>query len=230
MQDWVTQETASAALGDARLNRRLQRIVRALSAQPAVSVPQASGSWAATKGTYRFWDHEAVSAAAILAPHVTQTVARCRSQARVLAVQDTSVFNFSSHPATVGLGPSSNGDGQGLLVHSALAVSLAGVPLGVLHQASWTRSPRRPGPRRSRATASKESQRWLTALQAAQTALPSQPPTLRQAVLWIAQLGGFLARRHDGEPGAMTLWRGLRRLHDLAAGYKLARAQPPSPT
>ena len=49
MRDWVTQETASAALGDARLNRRLQRIVRALSAQPAVSVPQASGSWAAIR-------------------------------------------------------------------------------------------------------------------------------------------------------------------------------------
>jgi hypothetical protein len=44
---------------------------------------------------------------------------------------------------------------------------------------------------------------------------PAQPPTTRQAVRWIAQLGGFLARKHDGEPGLLTLWRGLQRLHDF---------------
>ncbi len=32
-----------------------------------------------------------------------------------------------------------------------------------------------------------------------------QPLTLRQAVRWIAQLGGFLARKHDAEPGLKTL-------------------------
>jgi hypothetical protein len=44
---------------------------------------------------------------------------------------------------------------------------------------------------------------------------PGPPPTTRQAVRWIAQLGGFLARKHDGEPGLLTLWRGLQRLHDF---------------
>jgi hypothetical protein len=29
---------------------------------------------------------------------------------------------------------------------------------------------------------------------------PSKPPTLRQAVRWIAQLGGFQGRKRDGEP------------------------------
>jgi len=174
MDDWVRDELSGAKLGDARLNRRLGKIVRALSAQPAVSVPQASGNWAATKATYRFWDHEALTAEAILAPHVAQTVARCQAQPRVLAVQDTSVFNFSAHPATRGLGPSSNGQGQALLVHSALAVSLDGVPLGVLHQHTWTRASTRPNHRRNRTTAAKESQRWLTALQTTQMVLPPE--------------------------------------------------------
>jgi hypothetical protein len=48
------------------------------------------------------------------------------------------------------------------------------------------------------------------------------PPTLRQAVRWIARLGGFLGRKHDGEPGLKTLWRGLGVLHHLLEGAQLA--------
>jgi Transposase Tn5 dimerisation domain len=51
--------------------------------------------------------------------------------------------------------------------------------------------------------------------------LSQTPPTLSQAMIWIAQLGGFLARQHDGFPGVKTLWRGLQRLHDIASSWKL---------
>jgi hypothetical protein len=51
---------------------------------------------------------------------------------------------------------------------------------------------------------------------------PSTPPTIREAVRWIAQLGGFLGRKSDGEPGPMTLWRGWKRLVDLTEGWTLA--------
>ncbi|WP_416666359.1 IS4 family transposase [Egbenema bharatensis] len=50
----------------------------------------------------------------------------------------------------------------------------------------------------------------------------NKPPTLRQAMVWIAQLGGFLARKGDGEPGVKTLWRGLTKLHNLMEGAQLA--------
>lgn len=49
-----------------------------------------------------------------------------------------------------------------------------------------------------------------------------KPPILRQAIRWIAQLGGFLARAGDGEPGLKTLWRGLGVLHHLLEGAQLA--------
>jgi hypothetical protein len=49
-----------------------------------------------------------------------------------------------------------------------------------------------------------------------------KPPTLRQTLRWIAQLGGFLARTGDGEPGLKTLWRGLSVLHHLLRGAQLA--------
>lgn len=49
-----------------------------------------------------------------------------------------------------------------------------------------------------------------------------KPPTLRQAVRWIAQLGGFLARKGDGEPGVKTIWRGMVVLYHLLEGAQLA--------
>jgi hypothetical protein len=49
-----------------------------------------------------------------------------------------------------------------------------------------------------------------------------KPPTVREAIRWIAQLGGFLARKGDGEPGPLALWRGWKRLGDLAEGWNYA--------
>jgi hypothetical protein len=54
-----------------------------------------------------------------------------------------------------------------------------------------------------------------------------QPPTLRQAVRWLGQLGGFRGRKSDGEPGTTCLWRGLRRLSDLVTGFRLGAAAHP---
>jgi Transposase Tn5 dimerisation domain len=53
---------------------------------------------------------------------------------------------------------------------------------------------------------------------------PTEPPSVREAVRMIAPLGGFLARKGDGEPGVKTIWRGLIRLDDIAATWLLARA------
>ena len=50
-----------------------------------------------------------------------------------------------------------------------------------------------------------------------------EPPSLRQAVRWIAQLGGFLARRNDGEPGPIVVWRGLHELHAITAAWRRFR-------
>jgi hypothetical protein len=51
---------------------------------------------------------------------------------------------------------------------------------------------------------------------------PKTIPKIREIVRWIAQLGGFLARKGDGEPGTITLWRGWKRLADLTEGYQMA--------
>jgi hypothetical protein len=59
------------------------------------------------------------------------------------------------------------------------------------------------------------------------TTLPQEPPTVRQAIRWIAQLGGFLGRKGDGEPGNTVIWRGWQRLQDLAATWYLVKEQGP---
>lgn len=53
--------------------------------------------------------------------------------------------------------------------------------------------------------------------------VPESVPHLEEAIKWIGQLGGFLARKSDGSPGVTTLWRGLQRLHDLCAGNTIAQ-------
>jgi hypothetical protein len=50
---------------------------------------------------------------------------------------------------------------------------------------------------------------------------PNTPPSLKEAVFAIAGLGGFLGRKHDGNPGTKTLWLGLHRLKDIADAYLL---------
>lgn len=49
--------------------------------------------------------------------------------------------------------------------------------------------------------------------------MPATPPTLNEVVRMIAQVGGFLGRKSDGEPGAKTIWRGLDQV--LAAAETL---------
>ena len=51
---------------------------------------------------------------------------------------------------------------------------------------------------------------------------PSKTPTIKEVVLWIAKLGGFLCRKNDKDPGPITLWRGWRRLFDLVDGWRIA--------
>jgi hypothetical protein len=59
---------------------------------------------------------------------------------------------------------------------------------------------------------------------------PETPPSLREMIRMVAQLGGFLARTGDGEPGSQVLWRGLQRMDDITfafRSYQAAFARPP---
>ncbi|WP_211274486.1 IS4 family transposase [Paenibacillus oryzae] len=50
--------------------------------------------------------------------------------------------------------------------------------------------------------------------------LPAKPPTLHEAVLALAKLGGFLGRKSDGNPGVKVLWRGLQVFQNVLSSYR----------
>ena len=116
------------------------KIVEDLVAQPNESVPQASRDEAAVQGVYEFWDNARVNDREILSPYQRRTVERTAGHETVLAIQDTSEVDYSDRKATRRLGPISNAKARGLKVHTILAASRDGVPLGRLGQEVWARS------------------------------------------------------------------------------------------
>ncbi len=57
------------------------------------------------------------------------------------------------------------------------------------------------------------------------TKLPDQPPTLKEAVSWIAKKGGFQGRKSDGNPGVAVLWHGIQKLDVAIDMYLIYRPE-----
>jgi hypothetical protein len=173
---WAETEMDGAQLWDRRRRRSLAVLCARLGQQPEASFSAACGP-GLRQAAHRLLEHPATTIAGLLAGHIEQTAARCGEQEVVLAVQDSTDFDYTTHKATTGLGPLGRGQGRGLMGHTVLAVTPAGLPLGLLHLAIWARDPAQRGQRhdrRKRATAAKESQKWLTGLQATEAALPPE--------------------------------------------------------
>ena len=84
----------------------------------------------------------------------------------VLVAQDTTSVNYSALETAEGLGPiGTTVDGaQGLHLHSSLAMTKQGVPLGFVDAQSWARDPQELGRRALRLALpieDKESWRWI---------------------------------------------------------------------
>ena len=162
-------------LGDERLNQRLLVLAETFGAQPEAAINQASADWQATKAAYAFFANPKAQPADILLPHQQRTLERMAAYPFVLAVQDTSFLNYTHHPATSGLGPIGGGQ-RGLVMHSTLAFTPQGLPLGLLDQQLWARADV-AGSRyqaRERPIAEKESHKWLSALRESVTMTPSE--------------------------------------------------------
>ena len=137
---WAAHEFGGAQLGDQRLSERLVHSVDALAAMPGRAFcGAAQGDKAAVKAYYRLLDKpddSQVTMDSILAPHRERTIQRMRGQATVLCIQDGSDLNYSGRAQCVGLGSiGTNQTGArslGLHLHSTLAVTTDGLPLGVL--------------------------------------------------------------------------------------------------
>jgi hypothetical protein len=115
-----------------------------------------------------FWGNERVTHAALIATLRDETLARMSGQGQVLLVQDTTSFDFSGHEALAGLGTLDHRACRGFFVHSTLAVSEAGLPLGLVAQKVWVRPEEEVGKRAKRhemAFEDKESYKWVDGVQ-----------------------------------------------------------------
>lgn len=144
---WANEEFADVDLGDKRLDARLKRMCDRLSESPESPINQACEGWPDTKAAYRFFQNENVDVRAIIAAHRGKTVERARKHETVLAIQDTSYIVYTKHTKTKGLGKISLKRGRnvaeiygkGLVMHTCLAVTTDGLPLGLLDQKIFAR-------------------------------------------------------------------------------------------
>jgi hypothetical protein len=158
------------------------------------SIPFACQDWANTKAAYRFFSNERVTETEILSGHFCSTATRmAAADGPILVLHDTTEFSYSrENPEAIGLTYRVNSGRDkagrfrmhtvcGILMHSSLAVTLDGVPLGLAAIKFWTR-------KKFKGTAAlkkkvnltripvekKESVRWLENLRNA-TALADDP-------------------------------------------------------
>jgi hypothetical protein len=149
---WFDREIAGCSLVDRRLEKRLGSLLERLGHAMGASIPLACQDWANTKAAYRFFSNERISEAAILAGHFAATRERfSATDGPILVLQDTTEFTFQRERAErIGLTYRVNSGKDkagrfrmhtvcGLLMHSSLAVTTEGLPLGLAAVKFWTR-------------------------------------------------------------------------------------------
>ncbi len=144
---WAYNEFRTLDLGDQRLNSRLVKLSEDFIKSPQSPINQSCQDWAATKAAYRFFHNELISYKDITQSHVDATVERCSEYPEILAIQDTTYLTYGHHKETTGLCALSKNRGKhkediytlGLIMHSTLAVSFDGLPLGLVDQKIYSR-------------------------------------------------------------------------------------------
>jgi hypothetical protein len=186
-KSWIDEELAGSQFRDLRLGQRLRTLMTQLAGAVGAPIPLACQDWANTKAAYRFLSNPDVSEREILDGHFHATASRAAAvEGPVLVLQDTTEFSFQrTRPeaiGAIGYAPSRRGDDGrfrlhtvcGLLMHSSLAITQEGLPLGLAAIRFWSRAKfkgsaalkRHVNPTRVPIEA-KESMRWLANMQAA---------------------------------------------------------------
>ena len=130
---WAETEYGRSGHSDARVRERLVRMGGAWRARPGAPLPVIFPGEAEQRAAYRFLSNPRVGVRDILEPHQEAMAERCRSRPVVLAVQDTTMLNYSGLKETEGLvdiGGGGSGS-RGIAAHFGVAFSEGGCALGV---------------------------------------------------------------------------------------------------
>lgn len=169
--NWSKEEFKTINFGDKRIDKRFQKVSEELSLAPSSPINQACGGWGDTKAAYRLFDNKKVKKELIFEEHQKLTQERIKSHNIVLAIQDTTYLNYTNHEKKEGIGPigTKEQDIKGLIMHSTLAETVNGVPLGLLCQDIWARSEKEEKVQKKKKKdipiEEKESSKWLKSLE-----------------------------------------------------------------
>jgi hypothetical protein len=149
---WVEGELAGCSLADERPNKRLRKLLAQIGSSMRQSIPLVCQDWANAKAAYRFFANDWISEADILAGHFQATRDRtAATDGPVLVLHDTTEFSYQREKsAAIGITKSINSGRDkagrlrshtvcGILMHSSLAVTTEGLPLGLSAVKFWTR-------------------------------------------------------------------------------------------
>ena len=126
---------------DQRLKSRFFKIIDAFAASPGKSTWAATGSRSSAKAAYRFFSNSEISKDELLDSISRATVEKikCADAEWILAVQDTTAVGFGDRKAIQGMGYDCSTEQRGMRVHSCIAVTDQGIPLGIIYQETNTR-------------------------------------------------------------------------------------------
>ncbi len=186
---WLDRELAGCRFADQRLGQRVRKRIEPLGGGLGQALPLACQAWAHTKAAYRFLANPRVNEAAMRGGHCASTRERFAAlDGPVLVLHDTTELSDTRQKkSAVGVlhkYPKARGGPVtlcGILLHSRLAVTPEGLPLGLTVIKFWTRKKcqgtkalkRHVNPPRV-PIAQKESIRWRENLQPS-TALLGAP-------------------------------------------------------
>lgn len=149
---WLVHELDGYRFFDTRLARRLHELAAQLWNRLGQSIPMACQDWANTKAAYRFLGNVHVQEDVILEGHFHSTRERFRATSGpILVLHDTTTFSFQrDNPQPIGIthkiyggkderGRHKAGTLCGILMHSSLAVTPEGLPLGLAAVKFWSR-------------------------------------------------------------------------------------------
>jgi hypothetical protein len=174
-----SKDFAGIKLGDKRLDKRLEKTVERMTEKSKGSILRGCGKRHDAKAFYALLTNEKFSMEKMREEAAKATVERIKSSGErvVLVLQDTADINLKGHKKTEGLGYCSEHI-RGVQLHSCLALTPNGTPLGLLWQQYGTREKAKSElsekEQRRRGVEEKESYRWLETARKARELVPKE--------------------------------------------------------
>src|SRR2546426_6109268 len=167
MQQVIVEDFPGLKLGDKRRNKRLVSVINNVCRQPGSSIPKQNENWYDTKATYKFFGNKGISMEDMENAVSVYGMNQLKGMEGMLIVHDITHIGYDNLKCE-GLGHLSFDGYKGVVCLNALAVSLQGQPLALLHQQLWTRSEEHiaHNPKsKQRPFEQKESYKWYKSIQ-----------------------------------------------------------------